>query len=366
MTRSIRVLTLAALLAVPGRFVAAAPPAAAPSPGASPATPPGAMPADTVAVIGGEPFTARQLEEAAGPRLFQIRTQQYQAERQILDNEIAKKLVEREAAARKVTVDDLLQQEVAAKVAPVTQDEAKAYYVQNKERIPPMAEAEAIEKIYDGLTRQRRAQRQAEFVESLRAKTDVRVLLEPPRIEVAAAGNPSRGPADAPITIVEFSDFQCPYCSRALEPLKKIEESYAGKVRLVYRDFPLVQIHPNAARAAEAAACADDQGKFWAMHDSLFAHQDKLEAADIKTRAAELGLDTAAFDKCLESGKHAGDWQKDAADAERYGVSSTPAFFINGRLLVGAQPYEEFAKVIDEELARTGAPSSPSKGSSTP
>ena len=360
MTRSMCALVMAALWAVPSMVLGAAPPA--PSPTASPAPAP---PGDVVAVIAGEPFTARQLEELAGPRLFQLRSQHYQAQRQILDDAIATRLLDREAAERKVTVDELVKQEVTAKVAPVTEAEQKAFYEQNKPRFGPLAEAEALKRIETGLGQQRAAQRRAEFVETLRAKAGVRILLDPPRLAVGMAGDPSRGPADAPVTIVEFSDFQCPYCSRAIDTLKKIEENYAGKIRLVYRDYPLVSIHPNAARAAEAAACANDQGKFWPMHDLLFAHQDKLEAADLKKNAADLGLDTAAFDQCLDSGRHAEGWRKDTEEAERYGVSSTPAFFINGRLLVGAQPYEAFAQVIDDELARAGVAAAP-KAAVTP
>ena len=348
--RSMCVVVLAAAWAIPSVVVAAAPPAPSPSPDAA---------SDVVAVIAGEPFTARQLEEAAGPRLFQLRSQHYQAQRQVLDDAIATRLLEREAAQRKLTVDELVKQEVAARLTPVTEAEQKAFYEQNKPRFGPLTEAEALKRIATGLSQQRSTQRRAEFVETLRAKAGVRVLLDPPRLAVEVAGDPSRGPADAPVTIVEFSDFQCPYCSRVIDTIKKIEETYAGKIRLVFRDYPLVQIHPNAARAAEAAACANDQGKFWAMHDLLFAHQDKLDAADLKKNAADLGLDTAAFDQCLDSGRHAEGWRKDAADAERYGVSSTPAFFINGRLVVGAQPYEAFAQVIDDELARAGVAAPP-------
>jgi protein-disulfide isomerase len=359
MTRSIRLAALTAALAAPSWALAAAPPA---KPAPSPAAP---SPTDVVAIIAGEPLTARQLEEAAGARLFQLRTQQYQAQRQILDDEIGRRLLEREAAQRKVTVEELLKEEVAAKLSAVTEAEQKAFYEQNKARFGPTPEADALKRIEAGLSQQRRGERQAAFVESLRAKAGVRVLLEPPRLTVDVAGNPSRGSVDAPITIVEFSDFQCPYCARAIDTIKKVEENYAGKVRLVFRDYPLVQIHPSAARAAEAASCANEQGKFWAMHDVLFQHQDKLGEKDLKQNAADLGLDTAAFDQCLDSGRHGAEWRKDAADAERYGVSSTPAFFINGRLVVGAQPYEAFARVIDEELARAGVASSASKGAAT-
>jgi protein-disulfide isomerase len=308
---------------------------------------------DVVATIAGEPFTAKQLEEAAGARLFQLRTQQYQAQRQILDDEIARRLVDREAAARKITAAELLKQEVEAKVAPVTEEEQRAFYAQNKARMGEMTEADALKRIEAGLRQQRIGERQAEFLSGLRAKADVHVLLEPPRLSLTIGDDPARGPADAPITIVEFSDFQCPFCSRATATLKKLDAAYPGKIRVVYRDFPLVQIHPNAARAAEAAACANEQGKFWPMHDAMFEHQDKLAEADLKQSAAALGLDATAFNQCLESGRHTAQWKKDTAEGEAYGVSSTPAFFINGRLVVGAQPYESFARILDEELARS-------------
>jgi len=335
----------AALGAVPG---AAAAPAPIPSPS------PSAVPGDVVAVIAGEPFTRGDLERAAGGRLFQARTQEYETERQILDGEIADRLLSREAAARQLTVAELLKQEVDAKIDPVTPAEQKAFYDQNKSRFGTMTEAEALARIAKGLGQQRLHERSAAFLDALRAKAGVRVLLEPPRLAVDVAGDdPARGPADAPVTIVEFSDFQCPYCARAEATLKKLDQAYAGRIRLVYRDFPLVEIHPRAARAAEAAACASDQGQFWPMHDAIFSHQDKLEDVDLQKSAAGLGLDAAKFDECLASGRHRPEWQKDAAAGESYGVASTPAFFINGRLLVGAQPYEAFARVIDEELARS-------------
>jgi predicted DsbA family dithiol-disulfide isomerase len=334
-------------LAVLAAAVAAASPAAPQAPETSSS--------DVVATIGGEPFTAKQLEEAAGARLFQLRTQQYQAQRQVLDDEIARRLVDREAAARKITAAELLKLEVEAKVPPVTEAEQRAFYAQNKARMGEMTEDDALKRIEAGLRQQRIGERQAEFLSGLRAKADVHVLLEPPRLKLAVGDDPTRGPADAPITIVEFSDFQCPFCSRATATLKKLDAAYPGKIRVVYRDFPLVQIHPNAARAAEAAACANEQGKFWPMHDAMFEHQDKLGEADLKQSAAALGLDATAFNTCLESGRHTAQWKKDTTEGESYGVQSTPAFFINGRLVVGAQPYESFARILDEELARSAS-----------
>jgi protein-disulfide isomerase len=122
-------------------------------------------------------------------------------------------------------------------------------------------------------------------------------------------------------------------------------------VRVVFRDFPL-SIHAQAPKAAEAATCADEQGKFWEMHDRLFGNQQALQVADLKKHAAELALDTSRFDQCLDSGKYAAEWKKDVDDGTRLGVTGTPAFFVNGRFLSGAQPYEAFVRVIDEELQR--------------
>jgi protein-disulfide isomerase len=161
-----------------------------------------------------------------------------------------------------------------------------------------------------------------------------------------------RSASAAPITIVEFSDFQCPYCVRAEKTVKALMESeeYRGKIRLVYRDLPL-QGHTLAAKAAEATHCAADQGKYWQMHDKLFEASPKLEVSDLKGYARGIGLDATQFDACLDSGSKAGLVLDQALAAERMGVDATPAFFINGQLLTGAQPLEAFKFLIDGELA---------------
>lgn len=172
---------------------------------------------------------------------------------------------------------------------------------------------------------------------------------EPSRVSVSADDDPSWGPADAPVTIVEFSDFQCPYCARVAPTIKQIKETYGDSVRIVYRDYPL-PMHENAQKAAEAAECADDQGTFWEYHDMLFANQGALDAASLKRYAGELELNTAEFDSCLDSGKHADEVRKDMAEGSSYGVSGTPAFFVNGILVSGAQPFSAFQQIIDSEL----------------
>jgi protein-disulfide isomerase len=174
-------------------------------------------------------------------------------------------------------------------------------------------------------------------------------MLDAPRQTVAAAGSPARGPSNAPIELIEFSDFQCPFCLRADPTIRQVLSTYGDRIRFVYRHYPLPN-HPNARPAAEAAACADAQGKFWAYHDRLFANQSKLEPADLKQAAAEVGLDPAKFTACVDTHQTKDKVDADMRAGEEVGVNGTPAFFVNGRLLSGAQPFDVFKRVIDEEL----------------
>ncbi len=190
-------------------------------------------------------------------------------------------------------------------------------------------------------------------------------LSEPsaPALEVSADDDPVLGDADAPVTIVEFSDFQCPFCKKANdEALKEVKEKYVqtGKVKLVYRDFPL-EFHPEAEPAALAAECADEQGKFWEYHDLLFANQASLSDANYKKWAQELGLDTEQFNGCYKGLKYLDEMRADMSDGQKYGVSGTPAFFVNGKLLTGAQPYAAFEQEIEAALAAGSVPDSPDK-----
>ena len=182
---------------------------------------------------------------------------------------------------------------------------------------------------------------------------------ETPTVDVSADDDPVMGDEDAPVTIVEFSDFQCPFCKKANdEALNLVKEDYVktGKVKLVFRDFPL-EFHPEAELAALAAECADEQGKFWEYHDVLFANQDSLGDAKYKAWAEELGLDTEQFNDCYKSLKYLDDVRGDMADGQKYGVSGTPAFFVNGRLISGAQPYSVFKQEIENALAAEGSTS---------
>jgi protein-disulfide isomerase len=205
------------------------------------------------------------------------------------------------------------------------------------------------------LTDQLRAQARETVLKELRKQGPaIRVSLESPRLTLTVApSNPTVGSASAPITLIEFSDYQCPYCGRVEPTLKRLRATYGDKIRFVWKDFPLTQIHPQAFKAGEAAHCAGDQGKYWELHDVLFNKQQELQPDDLKRHAIELGLDVTAFNQCLDTSKYGERVRDGVSEGGTLGVNSTPTIFINGRRLSGAQPYEVFASVIDEELART-------------
>ncbi len=172
------------------------------------------------------------------------------------------------------------------------------------------------------------------------------------RYDIPTEGFYSTGPEDAPITLVEFSDYQCPYCQKwHTQVYKQLLAAYPGQIRFVYRNLPLTQIHPQAMNAAEAAMCAGDQNAYWQYHEKLFANSAALSDGLYTSLAADLGLNTSAFETCMTDEKYLSDIQADMQFAIGLGVQSTPTFFINGLAVVGAQPLNVFQQVIDEELA---------------
>lgn len=310
----------------------------------------------TVATIKGVPITAAELDEAIGEEL-QRSSQEYvekvhEMRQQTLESMIIDKLLKTEAEEKGVTVEDLVNTEVVEKSQKPSEEELQSAYDRFFKGRSDIPFEEAKERLAQVLGQEQAAIRGAEYVSELKAKYEVETSLpEPPvqRVEVAATG-PSKGPANAPVTIVEFSDFECPFCSRVNPSIDQVMKEYDGKVRVVFRNYPL-PMHAQAPKAGEAALCADDQGKFWEMHDRLFEHQQELSVADLKNHAKALGLDQTKFDECLDSGAKAAQVAQDMAEGQAAGVNGTPAFFINGRLLSGAQPFSEFKKIIDAELA---------------
>jgi protein-disulfide isomerase len=309
---------------------------------------------EPLASVNGETITQKDVDQALGARLSQLEEQIYHLKRQALDALIARRLLAQEAVKRGMTVAALLDAEVTAKIEPVTEQEIERYYQAHKRRMPG-EEATVRQNIRGLLQQQKVTARRELFVGALREQAALRVNLEPPptvRVVVSAVGAPVRGAADAPVTVVEFSDFHCPFCKRAQPTLAQLLKRFPGKVRHVHRDFPIDGLHPQARNAAEAARCAQDQGKFWEYHDVLFSQAPKATADDLGRYATEVGLDRTAFDRCLAERAHRPTVQRDLDEGRRLGISGTPAFFVNGRALTGSQSLEVFVRVVEEELAR--------------
>jgi len=316
----------------------------------------GEKPASTgvpVAVVAGRTIDASAVEEAIQGPLQDLRTREYQLRSQALETLVAQALLEREAEARGIAPGALERTEILDK-AVVNEAEAKSFYEANRARFGAASEKDALKQIQAGLSQQREKERRLAFARELRGKYEVKILIEPLRTPIEVGDAPVRGNPKAPVTVVEFSDFQCPYCSRSRPTVLRVREAYGDKVRWVFRHFPL-DFHAQARKAGEAGACAGEQGRFWEMHDAMFANPGKLQVADLKEAAKALDLDPASFDRCLDSGKYADRVERDVEVGSRSGVSGTPAFFVNGRPIIGAQPFEAFQQVIDDELRRLGA-----------
>jgi len=316
---------------------------------------------DVVATVGGRAITAAELQAAAARRLIDVETRAYEQKRAALLELVEGELLRQEAARRGTTVDALLAAEVEAKATPVGEWDMDAYRAAHAKELAALDETAARAEASQRLRAQRVAQRRIGFLNELRTRTPVAVQLQAPRIAVDPAGAATLGPATAPVTIVVFCEFQCPYCRRVQPTLRQLFDRYGQRLRLVYRHYPLAR-HQNAAKAAEAAECAREQDRFWPMHDRMFNQQERLAVADLKAHARAVGLEGEKFDACLDSGRHAARVRRDLAEAESYGSPGTPLFFINGRVVSGAQPAPVFIQVIDEELARAaggGAGSTP-------
>ena len=303
-----------------------------------------------LAVVGGVEITEADLNVQG--ELLRLEQEVYQVKSQALDEAIAAKLIEQEAKRRGVAVEELEASEIRSKVEEPSDLAVEAFYEQQKARIRQPLE-NVRSQVKQLLADMQERQVRQEFVDSLRAGAGVKVMLDPPRLPVKLDGAPMRGPAEAPVVIVEFSDFQCPFCRRVQPTLSELQAKYGDKLRWSFKDLPLVSIHPEASKAAEAARCAGDQGKFWEYRAKLFETGNITTGMHQQT-AEELGLDVPKFQQCVSSGEYADEVQADSEEAAAMGISGTPAFLINGVLLSGAQPIEAFEQVIDRELEKAG------------
>jgi len=307
---------------------------------------------DALAEVDGEAITADEISKFVGAPLSRLEEQIYALKRRALDALIAHRLVENEAKKRGMSAQALLDSATRNGEA-VTEQEIETAYSQQKAQLNS-DEATAKDQIRRQLHAQKVAERERAFINQLRAESVVVVKLTPPtpiRVDVKTDGAPFRGSATAPVTIVEFQDFHCPFCQRVQPTLIQLAARYRDRVKLVYRDFPIDSLHPQARNAHEAARCANAQGKFWAYHDALYSTPRKA-TEDLKTIAKEVDLEMKAFERCLNGRTYRSAVQQDIDEGTRVGVIGTPTFFINGRVISGAQPLESFTRIVDEELAR--------------
>jgi len=236
------------------------------------------------------------------------------------------------------------------KIPEVTEDQVKEFYEHHAGQLGKPLDAVAPQ-IKQYLAREADEKAKREYFETLRTKYKGAVTIEPMREKVEASG-PQRGPNDAPVTIVEFSDFECPFCGRFEPVLDQLQKAYPTQVRLIYRHMPLTSQHPSAERAAEAAVCAEKQGKFWEMHDLLFAEQTSLSDGALKEKGKRIGLEPKLFGACLESGEAKTALKVDQAAYEKLGLSATPVSFVNGRFVNGAVSYDNLVSIVEDELRR--------------
>jgi protein-disulfide isomerase len=303
---------------------------------------------EIVATVDGEPIRVSDL--GINGELTRLRQEEYQAKVNGVESKIAEILLRKAADSQGLTFEAYLEQEIGAKIEGPNEEQIQRFYEQQKARIGrPLEDVRSqIERVL-----QQELVRQAhnDLVAKLREGVDIKVTVDPPRVEVAVETVRVRGPETAPISIIEFSDFQCPFCRQVQPALAELQTLYGDKIRWSFKDLPLVSIHPNAQGAAEAARCAADQGKFWEFRAAMFASTN-ITPELFQSTADGLGVNSDEFKACMASGRHSEAVSADSEEAAALGISGTPAFVINGVLLSGAQPLENFVSVIDRELSR--------------
>jgi predicted DsbA family dithiol-disulfide isomerase len=318
-----------------------------PVPGASSPAPGAAI----VAQVDGAKLTLADLERLRPNGLFQARNAFFEATRKVAQDAVDEYLLERKAKEEHVTVSELLERHVNSTIAKDPSEDALRVYYEGVDTTQPY---EAVRgQILESLRQRRLAKAKAAFLESLRSESKIVINLGAPRADVSLKGTPILGDKNSPVLVVEFADYECPYCQQTQPALDKLEKEFTGKVAFAYKDTPL-PMHTHAEKAAEAAHCAGAQGKYWEYHDLLF-QSHKLEVPELKEQARELKLDSQAFDKCLDSGEEVDVVKAQLGDAVSLGIQGTPSFLINGRFLSGALPYDSLRAVIEQELSASTA-----------
>ena len=312
-------------------------------------------PSTVVATVGGRAITAGEFEERLKPFLYKMRREIFDAEARAVDMKINQMLLEAEAKKRNMTPEAVFKAEVADKLHEPTDAEVTKFYEENKARIK--ADLPSVRADIAGLLRDQQQNRvESEFAQRLRSGVPVQIFLtqpDPPVQNINTDDDPARGERSAPVTVVVFTDYQCPSCAAMHPVIDETLKSYGNRVRLVVRDFPLV-MHAQARKAAEAANAANAQGKYFEYIAVLFKNQSALDVDSLKRYATELGLDRAKFDAALDSGQYAAEVSNDIAEGEAYGVQATPTIFINGVQLLNLTP-EGLRAALDRALAQKTA-----------
>jgi len=310
----------------------------------------GEGPLQVVAKVSGADLTLSDLQHLEGGKLLQAEYQYYLNERKALEELIDNRLLADEAQRRGTSLDQLLETEVYKGVKDPTEDQLEVYY----EGLDTQDSFESVRQdVLQHIRELRRSKARAAYVEQLRKQAEIHIQLMPPSAQVDIASAYARGPASAPVVLVEFADYQCPYCQKVNPQIQQLQKEYGDKLTVVFKDFPL-PMHHGSEKAAEASRCAGEQGKFWEYHDVLF--YSKLTELDaLKEHARVLKLDGDRFDACLDGGAEAGAVKKDLDEAKSLGLTGTPSFFVNGHFFSGVVDYAALKDIVNQQLNRVAA-----------
>jgi len=311
-----------------------------------------------VAEVGGEQVTMADLELEESAKLLSAHYSYYQAQTRALNDLIDKKLLEQKAKSEHITLEQLIDRDIKSQVKDPSDDQMKVYY----EGLETEQPYDAVRgKILEKIRELRTNKAQAAYVAALRTQSTVYVTLAPPRTNVDTANAPTVGPKNATVTVVEFADYECPYCQKVAAAMKQLQTDLGDRVAFAYKDFPL-PMHARAEKAAEASRCAGEQGKFWEFHDELFATKE-LDTNELKEHARALKLDEVKFDQCLDTGAEAAVVDRDRKEGIKLGITGTPSFFINGHFLSGALDYASLRQIVEQQLAAKSQTASAGAGS---
>jgi protein-disulfide isomerase len=302
-------------------------------------------PLQVVARVSGADLTLSDLQQDEGGKLLQAEYQYYLNERKALEELIDNRLLGDEARKKNITLEQLLETEVYKGVKDPTEDQLEVYY----EGLDTQEPYQSVrEDVLQHIRELRRTKARAAYVDQLRKQAKINVMLMPPSAQVNVSKAYARGSENAPVVLVEFADYQCPYCQKVNPQIQQLKKEYGDSLTVIYKDFPL-PMHHGSEKAAEASRCAGEQGKFWEYHDVLF-YSKLLDVDALKEHARVLKLDGDRFDTCLDSGAETGAVKKDLDEAKSLGLTGTPSFFVNGHFFSGVVDYAALKDIVNQQL----------------